>query len=223
MHPSLAQSAAANGRHNSASTSPEPISFSQGCRRFTGFTRRQPSMEGKRTGSKGSLTYPCKISISRLAHSKTKNHNSKSTISKNRRAPRHVFRRRRDFDSSKPCKQKLGNSHIGKDYQRLQMMKREAFRQLDRQIKREQMAVVQRIQYLESLPAHDREMLLQAEREVNHQSDGEDDEDLLELLGSFCTVDIAADDFSEVLHFENDTFMNSDPVEVIMGGPGDLF
>ncbi|KAJ3163841.1 hypothetical protein HDU88_006176 [Geranomyces variabilis] len=103
--------------------------------------------------------------------------------------------------------------------QRLQRLKKEAFLQLDRQIRREQMAIVQRIRYLESLPVEERELLLLAERAVETEDNSEDDE----LLQDLCAIDIAKDDYVEILQFEDDHDFPFDSWSLDLGAPGDLF
>lgn len=67
------------------------------------------------------------------------------------------------------------------------------------------MAIVQRIQYLDSLPAGERELLLQAEMDVEAEDkDSEKEEDIQHLLDDICAIDIRQDDFAEVLEFEYD-------------------
>ncbi|TPX60590.1 hypothetical protein PhCBS80983_g01662 [Powellomyces hirtus] len=115
------------------------------------------------------------------------------------------------------------------EQQRLQRLKQQAFHQLDQQIRREQMALVQRIRYLDSLPAEERELLLQAEMDVETEDKSDDEEDdFQDLLQDICAIDIGEDDFIEVLQFEDnqDSHMNKwslDSHEIAMGGPGDLF
>ncbi|TPX72369.1 hypothetical protein SpCBS45565_g00450 [Spizellomyces sp. 'palustris'] len=91
------------------------------------------------------------------------------------------------------------------------------------------MAIVQRIRYLDSLPARDREILLQAEMEVEQEDkDIKNEDDFHEILEDICAIDIAEDDYTEVLQFEYDenmktTHWGSESFEIAMGGPGDLF
>ncbi|KAJ3153632.1 hypothetical protein HDU89_000674 [Geranomyces variabilis] len=81
------------------------------------------------------------------------------------------------------------------------------------------MAIVQRIRYLESLPVEERELLLLAERAVETEDNCEEDE----LLQDLCAIDIAKDDYVEILQFEDDHDLPFDSWSLDLGAPGDLF
>ncbi|KAJ3180242.1 hypothetical protein HDU87_002119 [Geranomyces variabilis] len=81
------------------------------------------------------------------------------------------------------------------------------------------MALVQRIRYLESLPVEERELLLLAERAVETEDNCED----VELLQDLCAIDIAQDDYVEILQFEDDHDLQFDSWSLDLGAPGDLF
>ncbi|KAJ3017421.1 hypothetical protein HKX48_003557 [Thoreauomyces humboldtii] len=115
-----------------------------------------------------------------------------------------------------------------KEQQRLQRLKQQAFHELDQQIRREQMALVRRIRYLDSLPESERELLLEAERAAVESESESDDEDecFQEMMDDICAIDIGEDDFVEIVQFEHDelaSHWNPDTHDMCLGFTGDLF
>ncbi|KAJ3187770.1 hypothetical protein HDU85_006163 [Gaertneriomyces sp. JEL0708] len=131
-----------------------------------------------------------------------------------RKAPMGLLR------STHQNRRKTQKAFTPKERQRLQRMKADAFRQLDKQIRREQMAIVQRIRYLESIPARDH--FAQDHMAVDQDEDESDDEIFQDLLEDICAIDIGGDDYAEILEFEVQADTNGVWEETI-AGLGDLF
>ncbi|KAI8825812.1 uncharacterized protein EV422DRAFT_503180 [Fimicolochytrium jonesii] len=188
---------------------------------------------------------PKKVSISKLArvHKTTTKAKTNAAVYTNNNRRKSNYGPR---TATVPFK-KRRNGNIGaKDRQRLQRLKRDAFHQLDAQIRREQLEIVRRMQYLDSLPSEEREMLLQAELEIDVEDsdedimmgqdrviliddvNGEGRDEFDNLLDDICAIDLAEDDYIEVLQFEDghdghEIPFSNDAHEIAMAGPGDLF
>ncbi|KAJ3158952.1 hypothetical protein HDU86_002121 [Geranomyces michiganensis] len=178
-------------------------------RRSSGFShfKRYPTGEVRRRDER-------KVSISNLAKAQKKHqkcealHTTVPPLAHSKAGRQSAFKRKQRFTVTNTSER-----------QRLQRLKKAAYLQLDKQIRREQMALVQRIRYLESLPVEERELLLFAERAVETEDHSEEDE----LLEELCAIDIAQDDYVEILQFENNHDLQFDSWSLDLGAPGDLF